>query len=430
MKQFPENFLLGASTAAHQVEGNNTFSDYYTMELMKSTSFTEPSADAVDHYNRYEEDIRYLVDAGLNCYRFSIEWARIEPVEGQFDEAEVEHYRNMIRFCKENGITPIVTLHHFTSPKWLISKGGWEAESTVEDFKRYCAYIAEKLGNELTYIVTINEANMGLQLAAIAKRYMKELLLKKKKKQSDGNDGKAQVGINLKQMLANQKIAAAENMEVFGTEKLNTFVSQRSPEGDLLIMRAHTAARDAMKAICPHLKIGLSLSLHDMQPQKGGERHAAREWHAEFGHYLTYIRDDDFLGVQNYTRSRFGFFGQIDLPKGAELTQMSYEFYPEALANVIRAVHREFKGDILVTENGIATADDSRRVEFIRRALAGVQECINEGIPVKGYCHWSLLDNFEWQKGFSMTFGLIAVDRRTQTRIPKKSLYFLGRYRA
>ena len=429
MKHFPDGFLLGASTAAHQVEGNNIHSDYYTMELMQSTSFIEPSADAVDHYRRYEEDITLLAEAGLNCYRFSIEWARIEPEEGRFDENEVEHYRKMIRFCKDKGVTPIVTLHHFTSPKWLISKGGWEAESTVEDFRRYCAYIARQLGDELAYIVTINEANMGLQLAAIARRYMKELLLGKKKTKSDGNDGKAQVGIDLKKMLANQKLAAAENAEVFGTAKLNTFVSQRTPEGDLLIMRAHAAARDAMREIAPHLKIGLSLSLHDMQPQRFGKKHAEKEWYAEFGHYLPYIQDDDFLGVQNYTRSRFGLFGQIDPPKGAELTQMRYESYPEALANVIRAVRKDFKGDIIVTENGIATADDSRRVEFIRRALAGVRDCIDEGIPVKGYCHWSLLDNFEWQKGFSMTFGLIAVDRKTQTRYPKESLGYLGSYR-
>ena len=427
MNKFPNNFLLGAATAAHQVEGNNIHSDYWTMERMKSTSFLEPSGDAVDHYHRYEEDIKLLAQAGLNCYRFSIEWARIEPQEGQFDPNEVEHYRSMIRCCKENGVTPIVTLHHFTSPKWLISKGGWEAETTVEYFRRYCVYIAEQLGSEMEYVCTINEANMGLQLAAIAKRYMKELLFKKKKK-SDGNDGKAQVGINLKQMLANQKIAASENTEVFGCEKLNTFVSQRTPEGDLLIMRAHCAARDAMKAVCPHLKIGLTLSLHDMQPQRGGQKHAAKEWYAEFGHYLPYIKEDDFLGVQNYTRSRFGFLGQLDPPKNAELTQMSYEFYPEALANVIRAVHKKFKGDIIVTENGIATSDDSRRVEFIRRALTALEGCIAEGIPVKGYCHWSLLDNFEWQKGFSMTFGLIAVDRKTQTRYPKESLTILGSY--
>ena len=428
MSRFPKDFLLGASTAAHQVEGNNIHSDYWTMEQMKSTSFAEPSGDAVEHYHRYEEDIRLLAQAGLNCYRFSIEWARIERVEGQFCEQEVEHYRKMIRCCKENGVTPIVTLHHFTSPKWLISKGGWEAESTVDNFKTYCTYIAQQLGSELEYVCTINEANMGLQLAAIAKRYMKQMLLPKKKKHTDGNNGKAQVGINLKQMLANQKIAAKENAEVFGCEKLHTFVSQRTPEGDLLIMRAHTAARDAMKAVCPHLKIGLTLSLHDMQPQWGGKNHAAKEWYAEFGHYLPYIREDDFLGVQNYSRGRFGLFGQLDAPKDAELTQMGYEFYPQALSNVIRAVHKEFKGDLLITENGIATSDDSRRAEFIRQAMAGVQSCIAEGIPVKGYCHWSLLDNFEWQKGFSMTFGLIAVDRSTQKRYPKESLSVLGSF--
>lgn len=423
--QFEKGFLIGAATAAHQVEGNNIHSDYWVMERMKSTSFAEPSGAAVDHYNRYEEDIRLMAEAGLNCYRFSIEWARIEPEEGQFDESEVEHYRRVIRCCRENGVTPIVTLHHFTSPRWLIGKGGWEAESTVGDFKRYCGYIAEKLGSELEYVVTINEANMGLQLAAIAKRYMKQMLLPKKKSETDG---KAQVGINLKQMLANQKTAAKENMEIFGTEKLHTFVSQRTEEGDLLIMRAHAAARDAMKALCPHLKVGLSLSLHDIQAEKGGAKNAAREWHAEFGHYLPYIRNDDFLGVQNYTRTRIGVFGQLGMPEGAQLTQMNYEFYPEALENVIRTVAADFKGDIIITENGIATADDARRMEFIRRALLGVHNCIADGIPVKGYCHWSLLDNFEWQKGYAMTFGLIAVDRSTQTRHPKQSLAYLGSY--
>ncbi len=422
---FEKGFLLGAATAAHQVEGNNIHSDYWAMEHMRSGSFIEPSGNSVDHYNRYEEDIQLLSSAGLNTYRFSIEWARIEPQEGVFDKKETEHYRNVIRCCKEHGVTPIVTLHHFTSPKWLISKGGWEVESTVEYFKRYCVYIAEQLGSEMEYVCTINEANMGLQLAAIAKRYMKQMLLPKKKKETDGQ---AQVGINLKQMLANQKIAAAENMDVFDTDKLHTFVSQRSAEGDLLVMRAHCAARDAMKAICPHLKIGLSLSLHDIQAVRGGEKKAVKEWHEEFQHYLPYIKDDDFLGVQNYTRSQIGRFGQLPMPEGAELTQMNYEFYPEALENVIRRVALEFQGDLIVTENGVATADDTRRVEFIRRAVTGVNNCIADGIPVKGYCYWSLLDNFEWQKGYSMTFGLISVDRSTQTRTVKPSLAYLGTF--
>ena len=170
--------------------------------------------------------------------------------------------------------------------------------------------------------------------------------------------------------------------------------------------------------------------MHDVQALPGGESFAEAAWDEEFRHYLPYIQDDDFLGVQNYTRTQYGPGGQLPAPEGAELTQMEYEFYPEALEHVIRKVREDFKGDLIVTENGIATADDTRRVEFIRRALAGVQNCIEDGIPVKGYCHWSLMDNFEWQKGFAMQFGLIAVDRANgQTRSPKPSLALLGSYR-
>lgn len=420
---FEKDFLLGAATAAHQVEGNNIHSDYWTMEHMKYGGFAEPSGKAADHYNRYQEDIRLLSDAGLNAYRFSVKWARIEPEKGVFDERETRHYLDVIRFCKECGITPIVALHHFTSPKWLIAEGGWETESTVEAFRRYCVYIAERLGGELEYVCTINEANIGMQLNSIAERYMKRMMAGR------GADGQAQVGVNLEHMLEHQKNAATENLAVFGTSKPHTFVSPRTPEGDLVIMRAHAAARDAIKAICPHLKVGLSLSLHDIQAMPGGEHEAERMWKEEFGRYLPYIKDDDFLGIQNYTRSRVDQNGQMEMPEGAELTQMNYEFYPEALENVIRRVAREFHGDLIVTENGLATADDSRRVKFIRRALQGIRSCMADGLPVKGYCYWSLLDNFEWQKGFSMTFGLIAVDRDSQRRTAKPSLSYLGKFR-
>ena len=424
MSTFPKGFLIGASTAAHQVEGNNIHSDYWTMEQMRSTSFLEPSGDAVDHYNRYEEDINYLKEAGLNAYRFSIEWARIEPEEGQFDEGEISHYERMLDYCHQNGIEPIVTLHHFTSPKWLIEKGGWESEDTVKYFARYCGYVVEKLGAKMRYVCTINEANMGLQLSLIAKRYMRQLIFGKKKQ----TDGKAQVGVNLQHMIENMKLAKVENVEVFGQEKLNTFVSSRTEEGDLLIARAHVAAKEAIKKIAPQLKVGLTLSLHDMQYSKLGKSHAMKEWYREFGHYLPYIQNDDFLGVQNYTRYQFGLLGQKNPSSDAEMTQMNYEFYPEAIGNVVDAVAKDFKGEILITENGIATGDDARRCEFIKRAMAGVKKCLDNGINVVGYCHWSLLDNFEWQKGYSMTFGLIAVDRKTQARYPKKSLYLLGEY--
>ena len=428
--KLPENFLIGAATAAHQVEGNNIHSDLWAMEHMKQTSFIEPSLDAVDHYNRYEKDIKLMADAGLNAYRFSIEWARIEPEEGHFDSEAVDHYKAVIACCKKYGIEPFVTLHHFSSPKWLISKGGWEASTTPEDFAHYVRFIIGELGSELHYICTINEANMGIQVAAIAERYKRQMMAQMQAAQSGGNsaDGSVQVGINLQKMMEGQKAAAAENLEVFGVEKVENFTSMRTREGDLLILKAHELAKKEIKALYPDIKVGLTLSLHDIQPQEDGMERAKKEWDEEFMHYLPYIKDDDFLGVQNYTRSLIGADGQLPNPDGAELTQMNYEFYPEALEHVLRKVAKDFHGDLYVTENGIATADDTRRVAFIDTALKGIVSCINDGLPVKSYFHWSLLDNFEWQKGYSMTFGLIAVDRSTQTRHPKESLSFLGHW--
>ncbi len=431
MEQFEKGFFIGASTAAHQVEGNNIHNDCWAQEQMVHTTYMEPSLDAVDHYNRYEEDIKLMAAAGLNAYRFSIEWARIEPEEGRFDGTEVEHYRKVILCCKENGIEPIVTLHHFSSPKWLISKGGWEAETTPADFARYTRYVMERLGSELRYVCTINEANMGVQVAAIAKRYRQQMMAQMEAAKATGTniDGGVQMGLNMQKMIENQKAVAEESFTVFGVEQPQCFTSPRTPHGDVLVTEAHRAARAVIRDVCPHIKVGLTLSLHDIQALPGGEVPAQKDWDDEFTHYLPVIRDDDFLGVQNYTRSRYDANGSMPAPEGAELTQMSYEFYPQALENVIRRVAKEFHGDLIVTENGIATADDARRVAFIEAALSGVQRCIADGLPVKGYFHWSLMDNFEWQKGFSMQFGLIAVDRTTQKRTPKPSLAYLGSYR-
>ena len=432
---FPENFLIGAATAAHQVEGNNTNCDFWAQEQLPHSSFLEPSGIACDHYNRYEEDIQLLADAGLKAYRFSVEWARIEPEEGRFDDAEIAHYERVIDCCLAHGIQPVLTLFHFTSPVWLIKKGGWEAESTVEYFRRYASYVIERLGAKLHTVCTINEANMGLQLAAISKRYqlMAERMAKMQATQpaaenAKSAEGKVQVGMNFQKMMENAKYAAAENAQVFGTPQPHVFVSPKTPEGDLLGMRAHQAAKAAIKALYPDMKVGLTLSLHDLQALPGGESFVETNWAEEFTHYLPYLEGDDFLGVQNYTRTLYGPEGQLPAPEGAELTQMDYEFYPEGLEHVIRKVHEGFSGDLIVTENGIATADDSRRVEFIRRALEGVSRCLADGIPVRGYFYWSLMDNFEWQKGYSMQFGLVAVDRETMERTPKESLRFLGSF--
>lgn len=434
MNTLPQDFLVGAATAAHQVEGNNIHSDYWAMEHMKYGNFNEPSLDAVDHYNRYEEDIKMVAEAGLNAYRFSIEWARIEPEQGVYDENEIEHYRKVLTCCRENGVEPIVTMMHFTSPKWLIENGGWENEATVEAFKNYCQYVTEQLGDLMHYVCTINEANMGIQVAAISARYRAQMMAKMQQMQQGGAEekkdleGTAQVGMNFNDMMANMQKQKEENVEIFGTDTLQTFVSARTPEGDMLVIRAHQAARAAMKAVKPELQIGLTLSLHDIQAQEGGEETAAKEWVDEFTHYVPYIKEDDFFGLQNYSRSLIGPNGILPVPEGAEITQMDYEYYPEGLEHVIRRVYEEMPMPIMVTENGIATADDTRRVAYIQTAMKGVENCIQDGIPVKGYMYWSMMDNFEWQKGFGMTFGLISVDRTTQTRTAKPSLAVLGNY--
>ena len=412
-------FLIGAATAAHQVEGNNTHSDFWVMENLKHSDFVEPSGMAVDHYNRYEEDIKLLADAGCNAYRFSIEWARIEPQEGKFCKKEIEHYRKVLLCCQENGITPIVTLQHFSSPAWLISRGGWGKNYAVNAFGRYAQKIAQELGQLTPYICTINEANMGLQLHKISADMMKA---------SKRKEGGVQVGQNMDLDMKAIMLGMFEKSWAFRCSPfgVNTFLMPRDEKKEAFVMEAHRAAVRAIKEVNPEIKVGLTLSLFDYQAASGGEEAAAKLWHEDFGWYLPYIREDDFLGVQNYSRKIVDENGAREPADGAPVTQMGYEDYPASIGNVLRKVSKEFPGELVVTENGIGTDDDARRCEFIREAFAGVMAAKNDGVPVTGYLHWSLLDNFEWQAGYSKTFGLIAVDRKTQIRQPKDSLSVLG----
>ena len=424
MAKFKQGFMLGAATAAHQTEGNNTHRDDWVLERIPHSMFTEPSQDAVDHYHHYAEDIQYLKDAGLNTYRFSIEWARIEPERGRFDETEVKHYQDVIACCKNLGIEPIVTLHHFTSPAWLISEGGWENPDTVERFGEYVSYIMPRIGKDLHYICTINEANMRLQIGTLMRDIMKRM-------QEGGDTGselhKVQVGMNT---AGNMQLSALEGAQAFGLKDpraVANFVSPGTEAGDLIVMKAHRKAVEIIKRSYPDIQVGLTLSLHDFQAYPGGEQQVEQEWDEEFLHYLPYIQDDDFVGLQNYTRKCFDATGCVTAHDAKAFTQMGYEDYPQAIGNVIRKVAETFHHDLIVTENGIGTADDEQRQKFLEIATDGVKACMDDGIPVKGYCCWSLLDNYEWQQGFRPTFGLIAVDREhDMKRTPKKSLYLLG----
>lgn len=417
MKQ--DIFLIGAATAAHQVEGNNIHSDYWVMENLKHSDFVEPSGMAVDHYNRYAEDIKLLAAAGGNAYRFGIEWARIEPQEGKFDQKEIEHYRQVLLCCKENGIVPVVTLYHFSSPAWLISKGGWCKEYVVSAFAKYTRKVVEELGDLIPYICTINEANMGFQLQKVVADMMNA------GKRKEGNVQVGQnTGLDFKAII----FGMFEQGKAFKCSpfSINTFLKPRKQEQERIVMRAHRAAVNEIKTAHPEIKVGLTLSLFDYQAVDGGEAEAEKLWYEDFGFYLPYFKDDDFLGVQNYSRKIVDAKGAREPAADAAVTQMGYEDYPAAIGNVLRRVEKEYKGELIVTENGIGTDNDARRCEFIKEAFAGVMAAKEAGVNVTGYLHWSLLDNFEWQAGYGKTFGLIAVDRKTQTRYPKESLNVLG----
>lgn len=411
-------FLTGAATAAHQVEGNNVHSDYWLIENLEHSDFVEPSGTAVDHYTRYAEDIALMAKAGLNCYRFSIEWARVEPVEGEFCLSEIEHYQKVIDCCYENGISPIVTLHHFSSPAWLIGKGGWGKEYVVSAFAKYARFVAKKLGNKLPYICTINEANMGGQLNKVIADMMN----------SNKRAGGVQVGTNTGVNLETIRLGMLEQAEAFhcAPSEINNFLKPRKPEQERIVMWAHQAAKKTIKEICPQAKVGLTLSLFDYQPTADGETMAQRLWQEDFGWYLPYIEEDDFLGIQNYSRKIVDADGAREPAADVPITQMGYEDYPASIGNVTAKVSQYFKGELIVTENGLATADDDRRCVFIKEAYDSVLAAKRAGANVQGYCYWSLLDNFEWQAGYGKTFGLIAVDRTTQARYPKKSLSVLG----
>jgi beta-glucosidase len=236
-----------------------------------------------------------------------------------------------------------------------------------------------------------------------------------------------QVGLNvdMKEKMENYYRALGE---AFGIDPRNIqpFLSPRTENGELIIMKCHQKARYVIKAINPDIKVGITLSLYDHQALPGGENFVGKEQHDDFLNYLPFIKEDDFLGVQNYSRKIHGPDGVVHPDENTRLTKMGYEYYPEALGNVLRFVSNHWDKPVIVTENGVSTDNDEERVEFIERALTGVHQCLEDGINVIGYTYWSLLDNFEWQLGYSQTFGLIAVDRSTQTRYPKKSLSFLG----
>ena len=376
--QFPDGFLWGAATAAHQIEGNNVNNDWWAREHAAGTPVDEPSGDACDSYHRYREDIALLADVGLNTYRFSLEWSRIEPEPGFVSRANIDHYRRMVAACHESGLSPMVTLHHFTVPRWMAMQGGWRNPGAPDLFARFTESALPIVADGVEWVCTINEPNM-VALSA-------------------GAEGTA---------LTASALPAPD-----------TLISEA-------LVHAHRGSREVLGGI-PAIKSGWTIATQAVEAEPGSEQVARDYRYPREDFFLEAARGDDFVGVQAYTRTIIGADGPRPIPDGTETTLTGWEYFPPALSIGVRNAWKLTNGaPILVTENGIATTDDARRIAYTHAALTDLHEAITEGVDIRGYLHWSALDNYEWGS-YKPTFGIIAVDRSTFARTLKSSARWLG----
>jgi beta-glucosidase len=397
---FPEGFIWGSATSAHQVEGSNTNTDSWLLEQARPSLFREPSGDAVDQWNRFADDVAVLAALGLGAYRFSIEWARIEPEEGHFSQSALDHYQRCIDACLHRGVEAVLTFHHFTFPIWQSRQGGMTDPKFADRFARYCERAAKSLRG-FSIAGTINELNLPL--------FVREPLVAR----LGSEGGRA------------RKIAAEAALGV----PLDSFFLYTPREAVLgQGLAAHAKARDAIKSAHPDCRVGLCMSIQDEQAEPGAEAVRDRRNEDFYGACLDAVRGDDFIGVQTYSRNVARKDGTAGPERGHPRTIMGYEDRPQALAAVCRFVWERIKTPIIVTENGWAGDDDSRRTAFITEALIHLRQAMHDGVDVRGYFYWSLLDNYEWMAGYGPKFGLVAVDRTTQRRFIKPSATVLGQY--
>lgn len=371
---FPEGFLWGAATAAHQVEGDNTGNDVWAVEHRPGSPFSELSLRACDSYRRYREDIGLVAELGLGAYRFSLEWSRIEPAPGSFDSAALAHYSDMVQECLARGVRPVVTLHHFTSPQWFARDGGWLSPGSPSQFARFCESLSNVL-HEVPVVCTINEPNVLDEQA---------------------------------HLLADPVQPAQASLA-------------RSH-----LLRAHELAVDVVKGFGV-AEVGLTVSMEEVRAVPGEEDAAEAYRYRKQGSLLERLRDDDFVGVQAYTAVLVGRDGLVPPAADERTTQTGWRVAPSALASAVREAAAVTGRPVHVTENGIATADDQQRIDYMTSALRGLHYAIEDGVDVRSYFAWSLLDNYEWMHGYGPTFGLVAVDRQSFRRQVKLSgAWFAG----
>jgi beta-glucosidase len=391
MQKFPNNFFWGTAISAHQTEGNNTNSDWWHWEQSKDKEGRhwplEPSGIACDSYYRYEEDFDLAVGMNNNSLRFSVEWARIEPQEGVFDEKEIEHYKKVIKAAKDRGLKIFVTLHHFTSPQWFYEKGGWPMLKAPFYFERYAKKCAEVFGDSVDFYLTINEPQVY-----------------------------AGMGYVLGQWFPSKK-------SIFLAALINfNFIS------------AHRKAYSAIKKVNKDLQVGIVQQIvwHQAFKSKNKIIYVADFLLAKIKFFLM---TDGFLGL---LKNRLDFIGLnyyfTEITKNLSISDpnnnvenLVWWSNPIGLKKILLFL-RKYKLPIYITENGMATSDDKERITFLKNMLNVCSDAISEKVDLRGYFYWALIDNYEWSQGFWPRFGLVEIDRSDNLkRKPRNSYSFYAK---
>jgi len=408
--KFPDKFLFGTAVASYQVEGGIYNNDWTIWENKSNSVCVEPCNEACKHYEMLNQDIELLKELGIKAFRFSIEWSRIEPTEGNYDTDAINHYVEKAKKLIANNITPIITFHHFTTPEWLYKKDSWLNPNADNYFDNYVEKLMEYLPNEIEYFNTINEPGIFAFFGYFS-------------------TNKFPPGI------ANETkfIQASEN-----------------------IMSAHKKALKTIKKYNQNAKVGMTHALQEWEDDDNNKLKEYLKYHLE-DKFLDASIDDDFIGLQTYTIVRYpkniflkifnslllniGFIRKFILPRIIQIfagrngaitsetrtTKMGYEYRPDAVLYNLRRLNKIFPDKkIFITENGIATDNDDERIEFVTTVLQDVHKFQAEHNNVIGYLYWSLLDNFEWDLGYQMNFGLVEVNKETYERIPHKSASWFG----
>ncbi|WP_456284014.1 glycoside hydrolase family 1 protein [Microbacterium sp. JZ101] len=396
MTSFPDGFLWGVATAGHQNEGGNVHSDIWFLENTTPTLFRERSGEACRAYDLFESDLDLVAGLGLSAFRFSVEWARMEPERGVVSQKELDHYERVVDAALERGLAPLVTLNHFASPHWFSAAGSWLAPDAAALFAEQADRVMARFGDRLEAVVTLNEPNLeqllqaGGKLPPVAEQLKRDMLA------------------------AAARAAGAERY--FAS---NVLPAEAQADFQEAFTVAHRAAKAAVQARRADLLVGVSIAISDEVALPGGEARRDARRAAVYDHWLEVARDDDFIGVQNYERTYHDASGEV-VPDGPR-NGMGTVIEPASLAGAVRYAHEVSGVPVLVTEHGIQTDDDAQRAAFIPAALEALGEEIAAGTPVLGYCHWTLMDNFEWIFGYGPKLGLVSVDRDTFARTPKPS---------